>query len=65
VSLIVIPIFLAFYILHSSIVTDSHLNVLKVDGTPDPDIWAIGDASMMDGVMLPATAQGGCFIDDN
>jgi len=39
-------------------VTDAHLNVLKADGTPDPDIWAIGDASMIESAPLPATAQG-------
>ncbi|KAF5365327.1 hypothetical protein D9758_005414 [Tetrapyrgos nigripes] len=40
-----------------SIITDAHLNALRADGTPDPDVWAIGDASMVDGSMLPATAQ--------
>jgi NADH dehydrogenase FAD-containing subunit len=41
-----------------TLITDDHLNVLKNDGIPDPDVWAIGDAAMIDGTPLPATAQG-------
>ncbi|KAI0316377.1 FAD/NAD(P)-binding domain-containing protein [Amylostereum chailletii] len=40
-----------------SVLTDAHLNVLKTDGSPDADVWAIGDAARSDGVALPATAQ--------
>jgi NADH dehydrogenase FAD-containing subunit len=42
----------------TTLITDNHLNVLKNDGIPDPDVWAIGDAAMIDGTPLPATAQG-------
>ena len=28
------------------------------DGKPDPDVWAIGDAAIIKGQLLPATAQG-------
>ncbi|THV05715.1 FAD/NAD(P)-binding domain-containing protein [Dendrothele bispora CBS 962.96] len=40
-----------------SILTDAHLNVLKLDGTPNPDIWAIGDSATIEDAPLPATAQ--------
>ena len=38
--------------------TTEHLNIIMDDGTVDPDVWAIGDASRIDGNSLPATAQG-------
>jgi hypothetical protein len=41
-----------------SIMTDEHLNIIREDGTPDPDVWAIGDASQIENARLPATAQG-------
>ena len=41
-----------------TLMTDDHLNVLSNDGIPDPNVWAIGDAAMIDGTPLPATAQG-------
>ncbi|KAF7439955.1 hypothetical protein PC9H_000292 [Pleurotus ostreatus] len=41
----------------SSIITNDHLNVLKEDGTPYSDVWAIGDAAMIEDARLPATAQ--------
>ncbi|KAI0922922.1 hypothetical protein AcW1_002560 [Taiwanofungus camphoratus] len=42
----------------SSLITDDNLNiVLKETGKPDPDVWAIGDAAMIRGTPLPATAQ--------
>lgn len=41
-----------------SLFTDDNLHVLLADGTPDPDVWAIGDAAMIEGLALPATAQG-------
>ncbi|KAK7053379.1 hypothetical protein VNI00_004005 [Paramarasmius palmivorus] len=40
-----------------SIMTNEHLNVLREDGTPDNDVWAIGDAACMENVFMPATAQ--------
>ncbi|EIM87464.1 FAD/NAD-P-binding domain-containing protein [Stereum hirsutum FP-91666 SS1] len=40
-----------------SLFTDDNLNILRADGTPDPDVWGIGDAAMIEGVALPATAQ--------
>jgi hypothetical protein len=43
---------------YDSLLIDDHLNVLKVDGTPDPDVWALGDSATIDGNALPATAQG-------
>lgn len=41
-----------------SLLTDKRLRVLK-EGTNQPvwDIWAIGDASVIEGELLPATAQ--------
>ncbi|EMD37065.1 hypothetical protein CERSUDRAFT_114957 [Gelatoporia subvermispora B] len=42
----------------SSLFTDEHLNVLMKDtGKPNPEIWAIGDAAIIKGTPLPATAQ--------
>ncbi|TFK51238.1 NDE1, mitochondrial external NADH dehydrogenase [Heliocybe sulcata] len=53
-----------------SVITDGHCQLLmkgsteksaasdeKPDPVPNPDVWAIGDAAMIQGVMLPATAQ--------
>ncbi|TFY65769.1 hypothetical protein EVG20_g5323 [Dentipellis fragilis] len=40
-----------------SIITNDHLNALQADGTPNPDVWAIGDAAIIDTAALPATAQ--------
>uniref|UniRef100_A0A8H7XQW3 FAD/NAD(P)-binding domain-containing protein n=1 Tax=Psilocybe cubensis TaxID=181762 RepID=A0A8H7XQW3_PSICU len=40
-----------------SLITDTKLNVVMKDGTPDPDVWAIGDAARIEDVALPATAQ--------
>ncbi|KAI0711767.1 FAD/NAD-P-binding domain-containing protein [Fomitopsis betulina] len=41
-----------------SLITDEHLNVLMKDtGKPDPDVWAVGDAAMINSAPLPATAQ--------
>ncbi|ESK97028.1 hypothetical protein Moror_6385 [Moniliophthora roreri MCA 2997] len=40
-----------------SIITNEHLNVLKEDGTPDTEVWAIGDAACIENVFMPATAQ--------
>ena len=41
-----------------SLLTDERLNILKDDGSSDPDVWAIGDAAMTASQPLPATAQG-------
>ncbi|KAF7329946.1 FAD/NAD(P)-binding domain-containing protein [Mycena kentingensis (nom. inval.)] len=41
-----------------SLQTDENLNVLRAaDGTPDPNVWAIGDCAQIAGNVLPATAQ--------
>jgi hypothetical protein len=40
------------------LITDEYLNVLKTDGSPDPDVLAIGDAAEIRNTPLPATAQG-------
>ncbi|KAF9078394.1 pyridine nucleotide-disulfide oxidoreductase-domain-containing protein [Rhodocollybia butyracea] len=40
-----------------SIVTDNHLNALNPDGSPNPDVYVIGDAACIENVPLPATAQ--------
>ncbi|TFY57741.1 hypothetical protein EVJ58_g6846 [Rhodofomes roseus] len=41
-----------------SLITDEHLNVVMQDtGKPDPNVWALGDAAMIRGMPLPATAQ--------
>ncbi|ORZ40279.1 pyridine nucleotide-disulfide oxidoreductase-domain-containing protein [Catenaria anguillulae PL171] len=39
------------------IVTDDNLRALKPDGTPLPDVFALGDCAMIKGSDLPATAQ--------
>jgi NADH dehydrogenase FAD-containing subunit len=41
-----------------TLITNDHLNVLSIDGIPDPNVWAIGDAATINGAPLPATAQG-------
>ncbi|KAE9406533.1 FAD/NAD(P)-binding domain-containing protein [Gymnopus androsaceus JB14] len=41
-----------------SILTDEHLNALRSDGSPDPDVFVIGDAGSIESAPLPATAQG-------
>jgi len=45
----------------NSLLTDNHLNVITESGAPDPDVWAIGDAAVMQEQRLPATAQGQPF----
>ncbi|KAG7095627.1 hypothetical protein E1B28_006351 [Marasmius oreades] len=40
-----------------SVSTNEYLNVIKDDGSPDPDVWAIGDAASIEGDPMPATAQ--------
>ncbi|KZT39017.1 FAD/NAD(P)-binding domain-containing protein [Sistotremastrum suecicum HHB10207 ss-3] len=40
-----------------SVLTDEHLNILNEDGSPNPSVWAIGDAAVIKGNVLPATAQ--------
>jgi hypothetical protein len=45
----------------SSLLTDNQLNVITKSGAPDPDVWAIGDAAMIQDQRLPATAQGHPF----
>ncbi|KAF8912673.1 FAD/NAD-P-binding domain-containing protein [Mucidula mucida] len=39
------------------LLTDKYLNVIRTDGSIDPDVWAIGDASSIEVDPLPATAQ--------
>ena len=41
-----------------SLLTNDQLNVIREDGSPDTDVWAIGDAARSEGPLLPATAQG-------
>jgi NADH dehydrogenase FAD-containing subunit len=44
-----------------SLITDEHLKLLRhtSDGLkPDQDVWAIGDAAVIQDAVLPATAQG-------
>ena len=46
-----------------TIQVDGHLNAIRADGTPDPNIWVIGDAAQVPDAILPATAQGmGSFL---
>ncbi|ETW77361.1 hypothetical protein HETIRDRAFT_65511 [Heterobasidion irregulare TC 32-1] len=40
-----------------TLLTNDHLNVIREDGSPDTDVWAIGDAARSEGTLLPATAQ--------
>ena len=50
-----------------NLLTDGQLHLLRKDatsdGTPasDEDVWVIGDAAVIDGAVLPATAQGESF----
>jgi NADH dehydrogenase FAD-containing subunit len=39
------------------LITDEFLNVLKTDGSPNPDVFAVGDAAEVRNAPLPATAQ--------
>lgn len=32
------------------------------DGSPNPDVWAIGDAGKIEDAPLPATAQGQAML---
>ena len=51
--------FICFWCLNQrSLATTEHLNIIMNDGTVDSDVWAIGDASRIEGNALPATAQG-------
>lgn len=40
-----------------SLLTDKQLRVLRPDGTARDDVWAIGDAAVIQDGVLPATAQ--------
>lgn len=41
-----------------SLITDAQCRVIKDDGEVNPDVYAIGDAAMIQDTPLPATAQG-------
>ncbi|KAJ6591186.1 NDE1, mitochondrial external NADH dehydrogenase [Mycena vulgaris] len=41
----------------NSVLTNEHLNLIKPDGTVDPDVWGIGDCAQIEDAVLPATAQ--------
>ena len=41
-----------------SLITNDHLNVIMNDGKSNPDVWAIGDAAIIEDAPLPATSQG-------
>lgn len=41
-----------------SLYTNDALNVIMKDGQVNPDVYAIGDAAIIKGELLPATAQG-------
>ncbi|KAF7342050.1 FAD/NAD(P)-binding domain-containing protein [Mycena venus] len=41
----------------NSVLTDEHLNLIRKDGTVDPDVWGIGDCAQIEDAILPATAQ--------
>ena len=45
------------YIIYS-LLTNEFLQVLRKDGTPDTNVWAVGDAAVIKDDVLPATAQG-------
>ncbi|KAF8178088.1 pyridine nucleotide-disulfide oxidoreductase-domain-containing protein [Mycena galopus ATCC 62051] len=40
-----------------SVLTNEHLNLIKTDGTVNPDVWGIGDCAQIEDAILPATAQ--------
>ncbi|KAJ7905148.1 NDE1, mitochondrial external NADH dehydrogenase [Mycena leptocephala] len=40
-----------------SVLTNEHLNLIRTDGTVDPDVWGIGDCAQIEDAILPATAQ--------
>jgi hypothetical protein len=37
---------------------NDHLNIVMEDGKVNPDVWALGDAALIEETRLPATAQG-------
>ncbi|KAF7366460.1 FAD/NAD(P)-binding domain-containing protein [Mycena sanguinolenta] len=39
------------------VLTNEHLNLIRTDGTIDPDVWGIGDCAQIEDAILPATAQ--------
>ncbi|THH02946.1 hypothetical protein EW145_g6668 [Phellinidium pouzarii] len=39
------------------LLTDDHLRTIQSDGTVNEDVWAIGDAAVIQDGLLPATAQ--------
>ncbi|KAM6501068.1 Pyridine nucleotide-disulfide oxidoreductase domain containing protein [Amanita muscaria] len=39
------------------LITNENMNIIMSDGKVNPDVWAIGDASRIQGWELPATAQ--------
>ncbi|KAJ7120957.1 FAD/NAD-P-binding domain-containing protein [Mycena epipterygia] len=41
----------------NSVLTNEHLNLIKTDGTVDPDVFGIGDCAQVESAILPATAQ--------
>jgi NADH dehydrogenase FAD-containing subunit len=54
-----------FNLVDISLITNDHLNIIMQDtNEPNPDVWAIGDASTIEEAPLPATAQGTRFFDD-
>jgi NADH dehydrogenase FAD-containing subunit len=54
-----------FNLVDISIITNDQLNIMMQDtNEPNPDVWAIGDASTIEEAPLPATAQGTRFLDD-
>lgn len=46
----------------SSVLTNEHLNLIRTDGTVDPDVWGIGDCAQIEDAILPATAQGKALV---
>lgn len=39
------------------LLTDGHLNVMSIDGSADPNVFAMGDAADIEGGTLPTTAE--------
>jgi len=42
----------------TSLIVDNQLNIVMEDGNVNPDVWALGDAAVIEETRLPATAQG-------
>jgi hypothetical protein len=43
---------------NDSLIVNNQLNIMMEDGKINSDVWALGDAAVIEDTRLPATAQG-------